>query len=286
MKSGKNPPVIASFWYGSDLSWLETLCIKSYLDRGHRFVLYAAEHIAGIPEGTEVREASEILWPPPFALAENFRVRVAVFSDIFRLRMIRQTGFVWVDLDAYCVTRFDFDTPWVFGRSSRDTFPTGVIGLPDSSRTLDAVLEFITSRNPSPPWRGAKFQRNNRRRTRQGETWGIEALFWGCSGPKAFGHFLKQTGEDRHAMPSETFYPLSPQEIWMLHAPHIPTQMIERDGVHSVHIYGHQKKMIANTMSGLPQAGSYLDRLCDRHGIDPQKQVIASLPRAQGPDAP
>lgn len=49
-------PVIASFWYGSDLSWLEAVCIKSYLDRGHQFVLYTAGTLTGIPEGTDFQK--------------------------------------------------------------------------------------------------------------------------------------------------------------------------------------------------------------------------------------
>ena len=274
MTPANNLPVIASFWYGSDLSWLETLCIKSYLDCGHRFILYTAEKITGIPEGTEVLDASEILWPPPFDIADNDRLRVAVFSDIFRLRIIQQRGFIWVDLDAYCVRPFDFKTPYVFARSPRDTFPNGVMGLPQESTALIEMLEFFTSQNPSQPWRGARLQRINKRRTEQGETWGIETLPWGCSGPKAFAHFLKQSGEDKYAMQSDTFYPLSVEELWKLHAPNIATDAIEREDVYSIHIYGHQKKIIANTMAGLPRAGSYLERLCERHNIDPQQQKI------------
>ena len=270
-------PVIASFWYGSDLSWLEAVCIKSYLDRGHQFVLYTAGTLTGIPEGTDVRDVSEILWPAPFDITDNDRLRVAVFSDIFRLRMIEKTGFIWVDLDAYCVRPFDFDSPYVFARSKRDTFPNGVIGLPKDSTTLRLMLDFITSENPSQPWRGPHLQRVNRRRAEEGETWGIETLPWGCSGPKALTHFLKQSGEDHHAMTSDTFYPLAPEELWKLHLPQIATELIERDGVHSVHIYGHQKKIIANTMSGLPRDGSYLSRLCERHSIDPHKQLVPVL---------
>lgn len=285
MKTKCDLPVIASFWYGSNLSWLEAICIKSYLDCGHRFVLYTAEKLAGIPEGTEVRDASEILWPPPFDISDNDRLRVAVFSDIFRLRIIQKTGFVWVDLDAYCVRPFDFDTPYIFARSQRGTFPNGVIGLPSDSEMLDAMLNFLTSQNPSQPWRGARLQRINKRRTEQGETWGIETLPWGCSGPKAFAYFLSRSGEDRHAMVSDTLYPLPPEELWKLHAPQIATDTIERDGVYSVHIYGHQKKIIANTMSGLPRAGSYLERLCEKHNIDPRLQKIPTLKWMRQSDA-
>ncbi|WP_299352081.1 hypothetical protein [uncultured Shimia sp.] len=76
-------PTIASFWYGSDLTWVERLCIQSFLDRGHRFVLYLAHEVSGIPDDLEQRAASEVLWPAPFDIADNDRLRVAVFSDLF-----------------------------------------------------------------------------------------------------------------------------------------------------------------------------------------------------------
>lgn len=277
MTSKSDLPIIASFWYGSDLSWIETLCIQSYLDRGHRFVLYTTTELSGVPTGAEVRSAAEILWPAPFDISDNDRLRVAVFSDIFRLRLIQDTGFVWVDLDAYCVRPFDFETPYIFAQSKKGKFPNGVMGLPRDSRALSAMIGFLTSQNPSQPWRGSRLRQINRHRIEQGETWGIETLPWGCSGPKAFAYFLKQSGEDRLAMHCDTFYPLAPDELWQLHAPQITTEMIEKEGVYSVHIYGHQKKIIANHLSGLPVTGSYLARLCKRHGIDPRKQIVPRL---------
>ncbi|NOD31416.1 hypothetical protein GS610_07700 [Ruegeria sp. HKCCD6228] len=270
-------PTIASFWFGSDLSWLEQLCLQSFLDHGHRFVLYVAHEVKGIPAGVETRPASDVFWPPPFVVKAEDRQGVAVFSDIFRLHLMRQGEMIWVDLDAYCVRAFEFSTDFVFGRSRRGDFPTGVLRLPTRSATLEQMLEFVMSSNPSQPWRGRRLQRHNRERTARGERWGIEALPWASSGPKAFGHFLRRTAEDRHAMAAETFYPLAQEELWKLHDPRIATNEIETEAVHSVHIYGHQKKLMANRMAGLPVSGSYLDRLCKRHGIEPSTAPILRL---------
>ncbi len=270
-------PTVASFWFGSDLSWLEALCIQSFLDRGHRFVLFVPKKIANIPICTTVKPASDVLWPAPFDIEDNDRLKVAVFSDIFRLHLFEKTDFIWVDLDAYCVRPFDFETPYVFAHSGVGGFPNGVVRLPKDSETLKLMLEFVTDPNPTQPWRGDRLRRINRRRVSNGESWGIETLPWGCSGPKAFGHFLRQTGEDRHAMPADAFYPLLPDHLWKLHAPEIETADIEREGVYSVHIYGHQKKYLARAAQGLPKPGSYLARLCDRHGIDPTENPIPLL---------
>lgn len=277
MSEANRKPIIASFWYGSDLSWLEAVCIKSYLDNGHRFVLYCAEGLLGVPKGAEVRPASEIFWPPPFDISDNDRLRVAVFSDIFRLLLIQQTGFVWVDLDAYCVRQFDFNTSFIFAQSKRATYPNGVLGLPTDSDALENMLKFLMMKNPTQPWRGRKLKEKNKLRAERGEVWGIETLAWGCSGPKALEFFLKQSGEASHALPSYTFYPLSPEELFKLHSPGFDIGLIELNGVYSVHIYGHQKKIIANSFNGLPVPKSYLDLLCRRHCIDPREAPVKSL---------
>ncbi len=270
-------PQIASFWFGSDLSWLEALCIQSYLDHGHSFTLYAAHDIAHVPHGVDLRHASEILWPAPFELRPEDRLGVAVFSDIFRLRLLERTDFVWVDLDALCLKPFDFASPFVFASSQSGTFPNGVLRLPQESQTLAQMMAFVTSANPTQPWRGAKLRRRNAQRIAEGETWGIEALPWGCSGPKALGHFLRETGEDVHALPADTFYPLANEALWKLHDPYLPPSDIERDGVHSVHVFGHQKKFMAQQTAGLPVRGSFLSTLCARHEIDPQDNPITPM---------
>ena len=270
-------PTISSFWFGSDLSWLEALCIQSYLDNGHPFVLYTPHDVLGVPQRAEVRPASEVLWPAPFDIEPADRLKVAVFSDVFRLQLQRKSDFIWVDLDAYCVKPFDFSSPHVFGGSHLGDYPTGVLRLPESSETLARMLDFVTWQNPTQPWRGQRLHRQNQRRVKNGESWGIEALPWGSSGPKAFTHFLRQTGECRHAMEADTFYPLAPRELWKLHDSRISTSEIERDAVHSVHIYGHQKKYMAGSTGGLPVAGSYLHRLCDRHRIDAAANPIRKL---------
>lgn len=270
-------PTIAGFWFGSDLSWLEALCIRSYLDNGHRFVLYTAHPVKGVPDGADVRHASEVYWPPPFNIEDNDRQRVAVFSDIFRLKLCQITDFIWVDLDAYCVRPFRFDVPHVFGCTQSGSIPNGILRLPAASPALSGMLDFVTAPNPTQPWRGQRLHRRNASRIAEGERWGVESLPWGCSGPKALEHFLKISGEDRLAQPPNSFYPLEPKDLWRLHDPNVGLSDIEKEDVLSVHIYGHQKKQLAKAAGGLPVPGSYLDHLCHRHGIDAEKNPITPL---------
>ena len=53
--------IIQSLWIGTELSKLERLSIKSFLDNGHEYHLYLYDTVKNIPEGAVVKDANEIL---------------------------------------------------------------------------------------------------------------------------------------------------------------------------------------------------------------------------------
>lgn len=274
-KSPQKLPEVASFWHGAPLTWVEQLCIQSFIDRGHSFVLYSAEQLVDVPPAVIQRHPASVLWPPSFMLAPGDRFAAAVFSDIFRLELLTKTSQVWVDLDAYCVRPLDFATPWIFTVAEDGTYPTGILGLPRWSAVLARMRAFVNSSSPSASWRSRQSRRNDDARRAAGETWTMLQLPWGSSGPRALRHFMNQSVERQHALPYRSLYGLDAQSLRKLHNPRISTERIEGPDVHSVHIYGRQKKILATRFDGLPVAGSYLDRLCRRHGIDPKSAPIA-----------
>lgn len=259
---------VASLWCGPYLSFLERVVIQSYLDHGHHFILYVTEPLIGIPEGVDIRNAADIAPPPAFDISDNDRLRVAVYSDIFRLKLLMKTDHIWSDLDAYCVQPLEFDTEWIFGFGRSDQACTGVLKLPRQSQTLAKMLEFVSAPCPIQPWRGARLQRIRQKQIDNGEIWGIQDLPWGCSGPKAFTYFLKQTEEISHCMDKDVFYPLYGETLPDISIPNLDLTLIEKPASHSVHIFGSTKKLI-RAQGGLPPHDSYLDMICQRHGIDP-----------------
>jgi hypothetical protein len=81
---------------------MELLCIASYLHHGYEFHLYVYNPIEGIPEGTTVKDANEIM---PF-IGEQFG-HIAQFADWWRYNLIYQKGGWWVDMDTVCLQSFD-----------------------------------------------------------------------------------------------------------------------------------------------------------------------------------
>ncbi len=260
---------IASFWIGDPLSYVEHLVIRSFLDAGHPFVLYTLDDIGPVPDGVELRDAREI-YAPAFDLGPGLRHNNAVYSDIFRLLMIAKTGAIWADLDAYCLRPFILPTEYYFGyEQNGESIANGVLGMPTDSLALARATELVLSHNPIPPFFTKRRQGQYLERAKAGESFGFENFTWGASGPRLITHFLRETGEERFAMPKDVFYPGPRPFNQPLLRPEMEDAVFETDRTLSVHFWGKTKTVLREEYDGVPPEGSYLARLLKRHDVDP-----------------
>ncbi|WP_423127961.1 glycosyltransferase [Gaoshiqia sp. Z1-71] len=107
MKGEDSNKVMQSFWFGQNLTKLEQLSILSYLANGHEFHLYCYDKIEGVPIGTVVKDANEII--EKRYLFVDPQGSVAPFADWFRYNLLYKKGGWWVDLDSVCLKPFDFN---------------------------------------------------------------------------------------------------------------------------------------------------------------------------------
>jgi len=111
----KKEPV-QSLWIGGQLSKVEQLCIKSFIDLGHDFHLYAYETIENAPAGTKMFDARSILPEERiFRYKEGWaKDSVSGFADLFRLVLIQKNGGWWVDMDIICLKPLVFPQKTIF----------------------------------------------------------------------------------------------------------------------------------------------------------------------------
>ena len=263
-------------WIGARLSFLEQLCIQSFIAQGHHVALYAYEDIANVPAKVEMRDAGTILSGD--IIRRHTRTgSPAVHSDLFRYLLLAQSDAIWADTDAYCVKPFRFSGDHVFGRLE-DRLGIGVLGLPRNSPGLAALIDF--ARDPAPR---VMFDKGLRRMAvhPKAAPWPVEAQPWAATGPMAVTYFLTQSGEIEHAMPETVFYPLEFDARNLLIRPrrrHLVEAAIT-DDVYSIHFYGRRMRpRLVEQEGGAPREGCYLDYLLDFHGIDPRAAPI-DLPR-------
>lgn len=100
--------IAQSLWIGKELSTLEYMSIKSFLNHGYEYHLYTYEPVKYVPEGTIIKDANEIL--PASEIFYYKNGSPSAFSNIFRFAMLYKKGGMWVDTDLICTKYFDFDS--------------------------------------------------------------------------------------------------------------------------------------------------------------------------------
>lgn len=181
--------VVQSLWIGDRLSVMEQLCIRSFLDRGHPFRLYAYEEIAGVPQGTEVCDGREILPADEIFVYRkgSGKGSPSAFSNMFRYRLLLEKGGWWADLDAYCLKPLEFDEPHVVGNEREKDgslhVACGLMRVPAGSRLAEFCWEECR-----------KIDR--------------DAIRWGQIGPRLTALAISKAGVPVQILPPEAFYPV------------------------------------------------------------------------------
>lgn len=180
---------IQSLWIGNRLSVMEQLCIRSFLDRGHPFRLYAYQEIAGVPEGTELCDAREILPETEIFVYQtgSGRGSPSAFSNIFRYKMLLEKGGWWADLDAYCLQPLYFQSEHVIGHERER----------DGSLHVNCGLMRVPAGSKFSEYCWNECQRVNRATVR-----------WGQIGPRLTARAISETGMPFEILPPEAFYPI------------------------------------------------------------------------------
>jgi glycosyltransferase involved in cell wall biosynthesis len=109
--------VIQGLWVGPAISDLHRLCIQSFINAGHCFVLYTYGAVGNVPPGVVVMSAAEFV---PRDLIYSYQDSYAGFSDLFRSKLMEAKGGWYVDLDIYCLKKIDIENKVVF---SLDHYP-------------------------------------------------------------------------------------------------------------------------------------------------------------------
>ena len=260
-------PTIGMLWIGEALSYLEILCIKSFLAHGHKVCLYVYNDVKGVPAGVEVCDASTILAGDRIMVHRNSG-SPAVHSDAFRYRLLAQGDLIWADTDAFCLKPFHAAEGYAFGYLE-DRLGIGVLAIPSTSPALQALIDFTDGRA-----KHVGFDRNLRKMAVDPRFTSLapEDMPWAATGPMAATYFLQRSGEITHAAPEHVYYPIDFEERNKLIRPRrreYVKSKIRSDTV-SIHFYGRRmRRRLIKEENGVPRSGSYFSGLLERFQIDP-----------------
>ena len=267
---------VGTLWIGGALSWLEQLCLRSFVDQGQQITLFSYEDIPNVPEGVIRRDGREILDTEDFIKYEK-KDSFALFADLFRLHMIRQCpGMIWVDTDVYCHRPMTYDSDYVLGFElpGEQRINNAVLGLPADSAVLAAMLDFTADRHSIAPFLKRAVQAEYRAAAKTGTPVHVSQQPWGVWGPMMVTHFIHAHGLAGEVQPLEAFYPVTfPDRLKFLRRAAVVEGYLTPKTT-ALHLWASNKRELGLRHNGLPPEGSYLDMLVRRHSIRPETAPI------------
>lgn len=262
---------VGTLWIGGPLSWMEQLCLKSFVDKGQKITLFSYEDIPNVPDGVIRRDGREIIDTEDFIKYEQ-KNSFALFADWFRLHMIHQNpGMIWIDTDVYCHRPMDYDSDYVFGYElpGEHRVNNAVLGLPADSPMLRQMLDFTSDRFSIAPFLPRKRREQMRKMAEKGKPVHITEQPWGVWGPMMVTHYVHLLEMQEHVMPINAFYPINFRERFKFMRGAEIAEGLITDETTALHLWASNKRQLGNNHDGLPPKGSYLERLVDLHNINP-----------------
>ena len=252
-----------ALWFGDHLGYLEQLSIKTALAQGHPYTLYSYEpkRLSGVPDGVEVRNASEVMSDPKRVAYFHGKFR-ALGSDFFRYEILAKALGYWVDLDLLFLKPLDLQEPYVFGWEKPGSVNGAVLKLPAGSPMLEE-LRHIPERNWCPPFFGPKRRANYYLQRLRGDVQ-LEDLPWGAAGPGMITHLVNKMGFSQIAQPVHVFYPIPYSDAQLLYGPTFAVEALIKPDTIAVHMWHSRLGDLANNP---PPEGSYLAGVCKRYAV-------------------
>ena len=274
---------VAALWIGGPLSFLEQLCLISFVHAGQHITLYTYEDVPNVPPGVEVADAKTIL-PMTGYLKHSRTGSPALHSDVFRYHLLAKCDrTIWADTDAYCVKPFTTPNGHFYGWESKKHVNGGVLGFPQDSETLRLLLEHTSDEATIPTWYGEEYTRELEAKKAAGTPVLAPDQPWGVWGPHAITHYLHVTGEVKYALPRVALYPVPYKDRRLILRPGWDGSEMITDETFSIHFYGRRmRRRVVSHEGGIPRPRSLFGQLLRRHGIDPRLAPIPLKPGDPG----
>lgn len=190
---------VQMLWVGGDLSPFERLSISSWLHHGFGVDLYTYGEVGHVPDGCNLRDASEILPEDQiFAHSEQTgksKGSFAGFADVFRWELLRKRGGFWADCDIVCLNSFQL--------------PKGLAVASETARTFGADHMAVTNCFYGGPAGHPMFEAA----CKSLHGYNPESLGWGEVGTQLIGQMVDDHNLEKFVLPPNTFNPISPYRM-------------------------------------------------------------------------
>ena len=209
-----------SFWVGRPLSKIEQTCLASFVYHKHNITLFVYDMDLVVPDGVIKLDANQIIPKERIFKIDN---SYGPFADMFRYKMIQETGLTWTDTDNICLKDDWKFSEYLFGMQGgpHKVVANGLLRAPKDSLFIKELVEISNSYDK-------------------------KQIKWGEIGPQLVTPKIKEHGLTQYIQSPKTFYPVNywewrwifdpskKQEVLRLckksHTLQIWNQMLNRDG--------------------------------------------------------
>ena len=179
-------PVIQCLWIGKQISRMERLSLRSFLNNSHTVHLYTYGHVEDIPEGIVVMDANKIVPAKKIFRYKDYD-SYAGFANIFRYKLLLEKGGFWSDMDIVCLRPITTDKKYIFASERLPGQAVRVnscfIGVPRNSEIMEYCYSSAFSKKP-------------------------KELHWGETGPKLLTEAVIKFGLDEYVMHPDVICPV------------------------------------------------------------------------------
>ena len=172
-----------SLWVGRPLSLIEKTCLASFVYHHHNITLFVYDKDLEVPKGVIKKDANEIVPESDLFIIDN---SYGPFADMFRYKMIQQTGLIWTDTDNICLkSNWNFKE-YAFGLQGggHGIVANGMLKAPKDSQLISDLVEASTAFNK-------------------------EDIKWGEIGPQLLTEKIKLNKLERYIQEPSIFYPIN-----------------------------------------------------------------------------
>lgn len=172
-----------SLWVGRPLNKIEITCLSSFIYHKHSFTLFVYDLDLEVPKGIIKKDARDIIPEDKIFKTDN---SYGPFADMFRYKMIKDTGLIWTDTDNICLQDRWRIKDYMFGLQGggHGLIANGILAAPQDSEFINDLVEISEGFNK-------------------------KKIKWGEIGPELLTEMIKKHKLERYIKEPDVFYPVN-----------------------------------------------------------------------------
>jgi len=146
VRTAAAPQTLRTFWHGGPIGPYQLLCLRSFVDRGHRVEVFSFEPIPEMPDWLVRENAADIVPAGRVLRYLPEQRRFAIHADLFRHAVLHRLGGWWIDPDIVLLrTELPAGDLFFTGPTEFDVISTAVLRFPAGHPALTDALVHATS---------------------------------------------------------------------------------------------------------------------------------------------